>query len=130
LTNTIDENGNGNVKLNKGIFADNNRTHPEGRQLLRERRTLANHNLDGDVFTDSDRTRSTQTDESGVDGGVNQTAIYSNLNASTEDANETGFHMFSNTNEAMNGDFDYQADNSNVTDDEYDAGLKEARTIV
>jgi hypothetical protein len=32
-------------------------------------RTLVNHNLD-DAFTNSDRTLRTQTDESGVNGGV------------------------------------------------------------
>ena len=109
----------------------------DGNNFSESDRTLANHNLDGGAFTDSDRTLSTQTDEGGVDGGVDggvvsepDRDIYSNLNVSTKDADETGFDMFSNTNGDTDSDFDYQADNSNVTDDEYDTGLEDARAIV
>jgi hypothetical protein len=96
---------------------------------------LVNRNLDDDAFTDSDSTLSTLTDrtnlrdESVVDGGVvsepdNDT--FSNLDVNTEEDadNETDSDIFSDTDGDADSEFDCQADDSSVTDEEYDVFLK------
>lgn len=51
--------------------------------------------------------------------------------SSEEDAdNETDSDIFSDTDGDVDSDFDCQADDSSVTDDEYDAGPEKTRTIV
>ena len=89
-----------------------------------------------DNFSDSDSTltdRMDLRDESDADGGVvsePDSDTFSDLDVSTEEDadNKTDSDIFSDTD--ADSDFDCQVDNSGVTDDEYDAGPEETRTIV
>jgi len=89
-----------------------------------------------DNFSDSDSTltdRMDLRDESDADGGVvsePDSDTFSDLDVSTEEDadHKTDSDIFSDTD--ADSDFDCQVGNSGVTDDEYEAGSEETRTIV
>ena len=119
VKNAIDEDDNIYVELDE----DTSTSAESGRYATR----------DGDNFSDSDSMLSTLTDRmdlrdtSDADSGVisePDSDTFSDLDVSTEEDadNETHSDIFSDTNGDADSDFDCQADNSSITDDEYDTG--------